>query len=209
MCLAEYSVLTFTYYSTSPCFGYKIAVLLLLVLRNVFVKWFWNTETLKRVRPWHSTLKYHPGLLWFPTQEVLNLFLMHVKGASYHYVLLIWTAVLYCILHLQNYLQPPLRMESCLFDKTYFLLNALNYMNYFPILYFLLSWLLHQLINYFLQGWGQPYWPGAACVTLPALSEFHVNLPGIPTYIKDMPEIFFRQVYRFVGNQISELPALK
>lgn len=105
-------------------------------------------------------------------------------------------------------------MKSGLSDMTYFLLNTLNDMNSFSFLYFLLSWLLHQLFHYFTQDWGQPYWPGAACVILLALFEystlvFHGNLPGLPRYVKNMPEIFFRQVFRTVWGQIHGLPHLK
>lgn len=95
-----------------------------------------------------------------------------------------------------------------------FLLNTLNVINSFSFLYFLLSWLPHQLINYFTQDWGQPYWPGAACVILAALFEcstlaFRGNLPGLPSYIKNMPEIFFRQIFRTIWGQIYGLPHLK
>ena len=105
-------------------------------------------------------------------------------------------------------------MKSGLSDMTYFLLNTLNDTNSFSFLYFLHTWLLHQLIHYFTQDWGQPYWPGAACVILPALFAhstlvFHGNLPDLPRYIKNVPEIFFRQVFRTVWGQIYGLPGLK
>lgn len=137
---------------------------------------------------------------------------MHLTGALLSFCDTIYNQC--CTLQLQNYLQSLLRMKSGLFDKIHFLLNTLNDMNSFSFLYFLLSWLLHQLIHYFIQGWGQPYWPGAACVILPALSEyrtlvFHGNLPSIPRYFKDTPEVFFRQIYRIAGGQVSGLPNLK
>lgn len=97
---------------------------------------------------------------------------------------------------------------------TYFLLNTLNDTSSLSSLSFPLGWLLQQVNHSFTPDRGQPRWPGAACVILPALFKhsalvFHGNLPGLPGDIKNVPEIFFRQVFRTVWDQIYGLPGLK
>lgn len=110
--------------------------------------------------------------------------------------------------------QPTLRMKSGLSDTTCFLLNTLNDKNSLSSLYFPLSWLLQQVDHSFTRDWGQPGWPGAACVILPALFKhsalvFHGNLPGLPRDVKNVPEIFLRQVFWIVWDKIYGLPSLK
>lgn len=90
-------------------------------------------------------------------------------------------------------------MKSGLSGIICFLLNTLNDINSFSSI----SFLVDSRIN----------WPGAVCVILAALFEcstlvFHGNLPGLPSYIKNVPEIFFRQVFRTIWGQIYGLPGL-